>query len=133
MKKCLLEWRVPSQRDDEEDAKTAFGSRVTHKRVRAMRKECAPPESAAPGVEDRRWVTLKPEPLQAALQRNDLVASQRPERAVATPRAFRCLCHCVRRRDAFALQLRDRAGHAARKGVGPRLNGRAAMPASFLR
>jgi hypothetical protein len=44
MKKCLLEWRVPSQRDDEEDAKTAFGSRVTHKRVCAMRKECAPPE-----------------------------------------------------------------------------------------
>ena len=44
MKKCLLEWRVPSQRDDEEDAKTAFGSRVTRERVRNMRKECAPPE-----------------------------------------------------------------------------------------
>jgi hypothetical protein len=44
MKDCRREWRVPSQRDDEDDAKTAFGSRVTRERVRNMRKELAPPE-----------------------------------------------------------------------------------------
>jgi hypothetical protein len=44
MKDCRLEWRSPSQREDEEDAKTEFGSRVSRDRVRAMRKECAPPE-----------------------------------------------------------------------------------------
>jgi hypothetical protein len=44
MKDSRREWRVPSQGDDEDDAKTAFGSRVTRERVRNMRKECAPPE-----------------------------------------------------------------------------------------
>ena len=42
MKKCLREWRVPSQRDDEEDAKAKFGDRMSRARVRAMREACAP-------------------------------------------------------------------------------------------
>ena len=44
MKDCRREWRVPSQREDEEDAKTEFGSRVSRERVRNMREELAPPE-----------------------------------------------------------------------------------------
>ena len=79
------------------------------------------------------FASLEPEPLQAAPQvdhRTGIPAAAAGRRNAAL---VQCLGHRVARHDALALQLRDRAGHVARKGVCPRLNGRLTSQASFRR
>ena len=80
-----------------------------------------------------RLLSLEPEPLKAAPQvnhRTGIPAFAAWRRHAELVQGFG---HRVARRDAFALQRRDRAGHGSRKGVGPRLNGRTASQASFHR
>ena len=76
---------------------------------------------------------LEPEPLQAAPQHNDRMASQRPQRAVATPRSFRALAIALldvmpSRSSSAIVPAMDRA-----KASAARLNGRNASQASFPR
>ena len=80
-----------------------------------------------------RLLSLEPEPLQAAPQvnhRTGIPAFAAWRRHAELVQGFG---HRVARRDAFALQRCDRAGHGSRKGVGPRLNGRMTSQASFRR
>ncbi len=81
----------------------------------------------------KRLRSLEPELLQAAPQQNDRNGGPAP----TTGRRHRALVQRFRhrgaRRDACALQLRDRAGQGSRKGVGVRLNSRLTSQASFLR
>ena len=75
----------------------------------------------------------EPKPLQATPQvdhRPVVPAPGADRRNTALVQSFG---HRVVRRDAFALQRRDRSGHGLREGVGPRPSGRSTAPASFHR
>ena len=77
-----------------------------------------------------RFWCLEPEPRQATPQQNDRNGGPAPTTGRRHRALVQCLRHCGCRRNPFALQRRDRAGHVARKGVCVRLNGRLTSQAS---